>query len=85
MAKLLEQIQNIIESYLEAKKLTDSVIGTIEEVRPKLKVKIDNKLIVDEDFIHVLSSIKLTNDDIGKKLLLLRVQNGQLFVVLDKY
>lgn len=84
MAKLLDQIQNIIESYLEAKKLTESIIGTIEKTDP-LIVKIDSKLPIDEDFIHVPSSIKIDNDDIGKKLLLLRVQNGQLFVVLDKY
>ncbi|GEM_PF-4872418 len=84
MAKLLDQIQNIIESYLEAKKLTESIIGTIEKTNP-LIVKIDSKLPIDEDFIHVPSNIKIDNDDIGKKLLLLRVQNGQLFVVLDKY
>ncbi|QUH21414.1 DUF2577 family protein [Alkaliphilus sp. B6464] len=84
MAKLLDQIQNIIESYLEAKKLTESIVGTIEKTNP-LIVKIDSKLPIDEDFIHVPSSIKIDSDDIGEKLLLLRVQNGQLFVVLDKY
>ena len=82
---MIKQIQTIIYNYLEAKKLTDSVIGTIEEVSPKLRVNIDNKFVIDEDFIHVLSNIELTNDDIGKKLLLLRVQDGQSFIVLDRY
>ncbi|MBU5440285.1 DUF2577 domain-containing protein [Tissierella sp. MSJ-40] len=82
---MIKQIQTIIHNYLEAKKLTDSVIGTIEEVSPKLKVNIDNKFVIDEDFIHVLSNLELTNDDVGKRLLLLRVQDGQFFIVLDRY
>lgn len=81
---MLRRIQVIIENYLEAKKLTESVVGTIEKANPLL-IKIDSKLPIDEDFIHVPSSMKLDNDDVGKKVLLLRVQNGQLFIVLDKY
>lgn len=81
---MLGRIQTIIENYLEAKKLTESVVGTIEKVSP-LTVKIDSKLPIDEDFIHIPSSMKLDKDDIGKKALLLRVQGGQLFIILDKY
>jgi hypothetical protein len=81
---LLGRIQTIIENYLEAKKLTESVVGTIEKISP-LTVKIDSKPPIDEDFIHIPSNMKLDKDDIGKKVLLLRVQSGQLFIILDKY
>lgn len=83
MSKLIQQIQRIVQNAIEAKKLTDSMIGTIESVNP-FQLRIDERLMVDKDFLTFLSYVKIDYLEKGDKLLLLRVQNGNHFIVLDK-
>lgn len=80
---MIKQIQEIVQNFLEAKKLTDSVYGIIESVDP-LTVKIDNRFTVDESFLTFLSFITKESLKVGDKLLLLRVKNGQQFIVLSE-
>lgn len=82
MAKLVQLIQEIVENVLEAKKLTESMMGTIEAVNP-IKVKIDDRFIVDESVVTFLSHLEKRHLNIGDRLLLLRVKNGQHFIVQD--
>ncbi len=80
---MIKQIQQIVQNLLEAKKLTDDATGEIESISP-LRVKIDSRFIIDESFITLLSYIDRNTLNAGDKLLLLRVRNGQHFIVLDK-
>jgi hypothetical protein len=79
---MIKQIQRIVQNVLEAKKLTDSAIGIVESINP-IKVKIDNRFVVDDSFLTFLSHIETKYIEVGNRLLLLRVQNGQHFIVQD--
>lgn len=79
---MIKQIQQIVQNVLEAKKLTDSAFGIVESVNP-IKIKIDNRFTVDESVLTFLSYIEIKYLEVGNRLLLLRVQNGQHFIVQD--
>lgn len=57
--------------------------GTILQKNP-LEVSLDQKLILTEDFFVLTESVARKNLEAGDKLLLLRVQGGQSYVVLDR-
>ncbi|HBF5910603.1 TPA: DUF2577 domain-containing protein, partial [Clostridioides difficile] len=60
------------------------VFGTIESISP-LRVKIEQKLSIGEIFLIQTDTFKrYTDKKIGDKLVLIRMQGGQQYLVLDR-
>lgn len=82
---MVDLIKRIVESILEAKKLTDKAIGTVQTVSPiNINLENNNRLDLDEDDVIFLSTVNPDYLEVGDRLLMLRVNNGQEFIVLDK-
>lgn len=93
IAKLLHDVSN---KATQSNKVTDLVYGEVISTSP-LQIKVDSRYIITEDFL-LLSGlcIQKTMDDTpsgivlwrglqtGDTVRMLRVQNGQLFYVLDR-
>lgn len=92
----LPQIQEIITNRLETMKLTDYAHGEVTSISP-LRIKIDQKLELPESVIILTSNViekKITINTqeitineglkINDKVILLRVEKGQKFIVLSK-
>lgn len=92
MADLLEVIKKVVHNTLENKKLTDIAYGKVESISP-LTVRLDQKLLLTKEFLIVTDSFKnkvingITIDNelkVGDKLIMLRVQEGQKYLLLSK-
>ncbi|EGT4969847.1 TPA: DUF2577 family protein, partial [Clostridioides difficile] len=60
------------------------VFGIIESISP-LKVKIEQKLSIGEIFLIQTDTFKrYTDKKIGDKVVLIRMQGGQQYLVLDR-
>lgn len=60
------------------------VFGTIESISP-LRVKIEQKLSIGEIFLIQTDTFKrYTDKKIGDKLVLIRMQGGQQYLILDR-
>ncbi|EJX2602986.1 TPA: DUF2577 domain-containing protein, partial [Clostridioides difficile] len=60
------------------------VFGTIESINP-LRVKIEQKLSIGEIFLIQTDTFKrYTDKKIGDKVVLIRMQGGQQYLVLDR-
>ncbi|MDN9478306.1 DUF2577 family protein, partial [Clostridioides difficile] len=60
------------------------VFGTIESISP-LRVKIEQKLSIGEIFLIQTDTFKrYTDKKIGDKVVLIRMQGGQQYLVLDR-
>ncbi|WP_113673231.1 DUF2577 domain-containing protein [Vallitalea guaymasensis] len=58
--------------------------GQVIEIHP-LKIQVDQRFILDEDFLVLTSTVAVNNSlHIGDKVVLLRAQGGQQYIVLDK-
>ncbi|KNY25010.1 DUF2577 family protein [Pseudobacteroides cellulosolvens] len=92
----LPEIQLSIKNYLETIKLTDYVYGEITSLSP-LRIKIDQKLELPDSVIILTSNViekkiivgveEITINEglqINDKVILLRVEKGQKFIVLSK-
>ena len=110
-SKLVDIIKQ--SAKLPPSEIPDMLIGQVTSVSP-LRVKIDNRYEIDEDFILLTSAVQdfeveMTVDhvteqanahahgykgikkfkvhlalEVGEKVLALRVQNGQKFVIIDR-
>ncbi|WP_273328013.1 DUF2577 domain-containing protein [Vallitalea guaymasensis] len=58
--------------------------GQVIEIHP-LQIQVDQRFILDEDFLVLTSTVAINNSlNIGDKVVLLRAQGGQQYIVLDK-
>lgn len=80
---IVQVLQSICKAEREASKPCDVITGTIESVAP-LKIGISQKLILGEEFLITTSYFKTLNIKVGDKVVLMRNQGGQLFLLLDK-
>ncbi|HBF4337410.1 UNVERIFIED_CONTAM: hypothetical protein C3P01_19235 [Clostridioides difficile] len=81
---LLQIIKKAAMDAVETSNPMRVVFGTIESVSP-LKVKIEQKLSIDAFFLIQTDTFKrYTDKKIGDKLVLIRMQGGQQYLILDR-
>ncbi|MBY2467762.1 DUF2577 domain-containing protein [Clostridioides difficile] len=81
---LLQIIKKAAMDAVETSNPMRVVFGTIESTSP-LKVKIEQKLSIGEFFLIQTDTFKkYTDEKIGDKLVLIRMQGGQQYLILDR-
>ncbi|MBG0219997.1 DUF2577 domain-containing protein [Clostridioides difficile] len=80
---LLQIIKKAAMDAVETSNPIRVVFGTIESISP-LKVKIEQKLSIGEFFLIQTDTFKNTDKKIGDKLVLIRMQGGQQYLILDR-
>lgn len=80
---LLETIKRAGVGAVEAGKPVAVLFGTITKKNP-LEVIVDQRFTLTEDFFILLEDVRKKVLEPGDTLLLLRVQGGESYVVLDK-
>ena len=81
---LLQIIKKAAMDAVETSNPIRVVFGTIESISP-LRVKIEQKLSIGEIFlIHTDTFKRYTDKKIGDKVVLIRMQGGQQYLVLDR-
>lgn len=100
LERLAGAIQQLSNNTLGASQPTSILFGTVESATP-LKVRIEQKLILEESFLILTRNVKdynveMTVDGIrrtytihnalqaGERVILIRQQGGQKYVVLDR-
>lgn len=87
MPELLEVIKRTAKEVLDASKPVNITYGTVVGVSP-LSVKLSDKLTLSKTALT--STAAITDDEgklalaIGDKLILLRVQGGNRYVIVDR-
>ena len=79
--ELIDTIQKIVKNCLDNMSLTDMVTGTVVSVNPLSVVLVNNMLPLPS---NVLIPINIPYFQIGDKLVMLRVLNGQNFLILSR-
>lgn len=79
---MIEQIKQIVKNVLENEKLTEYMSGTVLSVNP-LSVRINQKLVLPESVI-IKTSLVSDNLVVNDKLIMLRVEKGQNYIILSK-
>ena len=83
MNEWVNVIKNCALEAVDANKPTKIAFGVVESISP-LKVLVGQKLGLSEEFL-VLTQTVITNAlAVGDKVLLLQMQGGQVYVVVDK-
>lgn len=80
---LIDLIKNVAVKAVEATNPVHVLFGTVVSESP-LEVQIHQKLKLTEEFLVITERVTQANLKRGDKVVLLRVQGGQQFVVLDK-
>lgn len=80
---LVDLIKNVAVKAVEATNPVHVLFGTVVSESP-LEVQIHQKLKLTEEFLVITERVTQTNLKRGNKVVLLRVQGGQQFIVLDK-
>lgn len=80
---MLEIIKKASTGAVDASNPVAVLYGTITKINP-LEVNVDQRFILTEDFFVLPESVTKKSLEPGDKLLLLRVQGGQSYVVLDR-
>lgn len=80
---IVQVIQSICKKEREASKPCDVVTGVVESTNP-LSIAISQKMILSDDFLMITSYFKSLNVSKGDKVVLIRCQGGQRFLILDK-
>lgn len=80
---LVDKIRSISRTTQEAGDPVAILQGIVTKVTP-LEVKLEQRLVLSSDLLIVPSVIAERGFEIGDKLIVLRVQGGQQFVILDK-
>ncbi len=99
MPDFIEVIQQTIQNAVEAMKLTDKATGTVESADP-LKVKVDTTMqSIPEAGLILTDTVKERTVNVqggsgsvavreglkpGDRVLMLRVQNGNRYIILSK-
>ncbi|HBH3639354.1 TPA: DUF2577 domain-containing protein [Clostridioides difficile] len=81
---LLQIIKKAAMDAVETSNPIRIVFGIIESISP-LKVKIEQKLSIDDFFLIQTETFKrYTDKKVGDKLVLIRMQGGQQYLILDR-
>ncbi|WP_074142265.1 DUF2577 domain-containing protein [Clostridioides difficile] len=81
---LLQIIKKAAMDAVETSNPMRVAFGTIESISP-LRVKIEQKLSIGEIFLIQTDTFKrYTDKKIGDKLVLIRMQGGQQYLILDR-
>ncbi|HBF5133982.1 DUF2577 domain-containing protein [Clostridioides difficile] len=82
--ELLQIIKKAAIDAVETSNPMRVVFGTIESISP-LRVKIEQKASFEESFLIQTDTFKkYTDKKIGDKLVLIRMQGGQQYLILDR-
>lgn len=79
--RMVELIKRVALGAVEQSKPTDVLFGSIVSQNP-LKIKIDQKQIIDKQFLIITSICERLKQ--GDSVVLIRMQGGQKFVVIEK-
>ena len=82
MPSLIETIKQAALSVIEESKPVSIDYGTVESTSP-LKIKLDQKRILTDTFLVLTRTARL-GLELNSKVILLRVQGGQKYIVLDR-
>ncbi|AEV17647.1 MULTISPECIES: DUF2577 domain-containing protein [Geobacillus] len=80
---LIDLIKTVAVKAVEATNPVNVLFGTVVSESP-LAIQIHQRLKLTEEFLVVTEQAEQANLKGGDKVILLRVQGGQQFVVLDK-
>jgi hypothetical protein len=80
---MIEMVKRIAIAAVESRNPVNVLLGTVETASP-LEIQIHQKLKLTKEFLIVTQTVSNATLVKGDKLVLLRVQGGQQFVVLDK-
>lgn len=78
---LLDVIKEVGVGAVEASSPVMVSYGTVTQSSP-LEINVDQRFTLESDFL--VKTEKTKNIEVGDKVILLRVQGGQQYVVLDK-
>lgn len=82
MPNLIQIIKQAAIEAVEASSPTKVITGTVVDSSPQ--IKLDQKLTITSDFIIKTERLAEMGLTAGDKVILLQVQGGQQFIVLDK-
>ena len=83
MPDMFNAIKQIAENVFEARRPADWCYGKIISLDP-FQVQIDQKLPLKKEFLAVRTGMSASSFKVGDKLILLRKQGGQEYLILDK-
>ena len=81
--KFAATIRQIALAAVTASKPVAVMYGTVTNTAP-LNIQVEQKITLDKDFLVLTATVQDTPLQVGDKVVLLREQGGQRFVVLDK-
>jgi len=76
-------MKQIAENVFEARRPADWYYGKVISLSP-FQVQIDQKTVLKKNFLAVRTGVSASSFKVGDKLILLRKQGGQEYLILDK-
>lgn len=83
MANMVQVIKKAALDALEESKPTEFQTGRIVQTAP-LEISVDQRLKLDEDFLILGESMREKGLQAGDRVLILRVQHGQKYWIIDR-
>ena len=83
MPDMFNAMKQIAENVFEARRPADWCYGKVISLDP-FQVQIDQKLPLKKEFLAVRTGMSVSSFKVGDKLILLRKQGGQEYLILDK-
>ncbi len=83
MPNTFNAMKQIAENVFEARRPADWCYGKVISLDP-FQVQIDQKLPLKKEFLAVRTGMSASSFKVGDKLILLRKQGGQEYLILDK-
>lgn len=80
---MFNAMKQIAENVFEARRPADWCYGKIISLDP-FQVQIDQKLPLKKEFLAVRTGMSASSFKVGDRLILLRKQGGQEYLILDK-
>lgn len=82
---MIDAIRQAVNQILNYKQLCNIQIGIIVQHEP-LKVKISDGFIINKEFIILSKALSggFTKSDIGKGLIIVKAEGGQMFFAIDR-
>lgn len=83
MPNMFNAMKQIAENVFEARRPADWCYGKVISLDP-FQVQIGQKLPLKKEFLAVRTGVSASSFKVGDKLILLRKQGGQEYLILDK-
>lgn len=83
MPDMFNALKQIAENVFTAMRPADWCYGKVISLSP-FQVQIDQKLPLKKEFLAVRTGVSASSFKVGDKLILLRKQGGQEYLILDK-